>query len=162
MTLFLIDANVLIRAHGDFYDIERVPQFWDWLLGQADAGVVKMPREIYGEASQSPDLLGRWMRRPEVRAALVLDEPTNRANLQRVVSVGYAPDLTDVEIVKVGRDPFLVAAALGGDGRVVVTREVSKPKAQRANRRVPDVCATFGVEAISDFELYRRLNFNTR
>jgi hypothetical protein len=159
MTLYLLDANAPIRAHADFYDIERVPQFWDWLLAQAEAGTVKMPREIYGEVCQSKDLLGRWLRRVDVKRALVLDEPTNRAAVQRVVAQGYAPDLTDVELPKIGQDPFLVAAALGGADRVVVTREVSKPSAQRANRKIPDVCAVFRIEAITDYELYRRLDF---
>lgn len=41
----------------------------------------------------------------------------------------------------------------------VVTREVSRPKAQRANRKVPDVCDTMGVTWMDDFELWRRLDF---
>jgi len=159
MTLYLIDANAPIRANGDFYDLQRIPQFWEWLLVQADGGKVKMPREVYDEVSQSPDLLGQWMRQPEVRRVMVLDEATNRAKVQRVVEEGYAPDLSDTELPRLGRDPFLVAAALGGGDRVVVTKEVSKPSAQRANRKVPDVCRGFGIDSITDFELYRRLDF---
>ena len=159
MTLYLLDANALIRAHGDFYDIQRIPQFWEWLLVQAEVGAVKMPREIYGEVSQSRDLLGQWLQRPNVKRAMVLDEPANRAALQQVVAQGYAPDLSDVELQKIGRDPFLVAAALNGVDRIVVTREASKPSAQRANRKVPDVCRMFQIEAITDYEFYRRLDF---
>jgi len=70
-----------------------------------------------------------------------------------------APDLTDVEIEQIGQDPFLIVAAPGGPDRIVVTREVSEPSGQRANRRVPDVCATFGIAAITDFALFRKLNF---
>ena len=47
MTLYLIDANVLIRAHADYYPIDRIKPFWEWLLGMAEADRVKMPREIY-------------------------------------------------------------------------------------------------------------------
>jgi Domain of unknown function (DUF4411) len=78
-----------------------------------------------------------------VKEALVLDEPTSRVN--HVIDHGYAPDRNDVEIVKVGKDPFLIAAALAGSDRVIVTREVSKPSMTRANRKVPDVCATLGL-----------------
>ena len=60
MTLYLMDANVLIRAHADYYPLDRLPQFWAWLL---------------------------------------------------------------------------------------------------SNRKVPDVCAAMGIECISDFELWRRLDF---
>ncbi len=74
MTLYLPDANVLIRAHADYYPIDRIRPFWDWLLAQAIAGHVRMPREIYEEVAGSPDLLGQWLRQPQVRQAIVLAE----------------------------------------------------------------------------------------
>ena len=125
----------------------------------ADRGHVKMPREIYDEVAKSPDLLGQWLRRPEVRKAIILAEPPDMAAVQSVIARGYAVNLNDVELLSLTRDPFLVAAALGGPERVAVTREVSRPKAQRANRKVPDVCQTMGIEWITDFELWRRLDF---
>ncbi len=159
MTLYLLDANVLIRAHGDYYPIDRIPQFWAWLLSMAEAGTIKMPAKIFDEVCGSADQLGTWLKQAEVRRALVLDEPTDMAAVQRVIAVGYAPDLTDVEILAVGRDPFLIAASITQPGRVVVTREVSRPSAQRANRKVPDVCRSLGVVSITDFELWRVLAF---
>jgi len=159
MTIYLIDANVLIRAHGDYYPIDRIKPFWDWLLGEAEAGRVQMPHEIYDEVAKSPDLLGQWLRQPEVKKAILLPEATDGALLAAVIANGYAPDLNDVELEKVGRDPFLIAAAMAGPDRVVVTREVSKPSKQRENRKVPDVCGTMGVKSVDDFELWRRLNF---
>jgi len=159
MTLYLLDANVLIRAHGDYYPIDRIKPFWEWLLGMADADRVKMPREIYDEVAKSPDLLGQWLRRSEVKKAIILSDMTNGATVAEVTAKGYAPDLNDVELENIGRDPFLIAAALGGVERVVVTREVSSPKKQRANRKVPDVCMTMGVAWSNDFDLWRRLDF---
>lgn len=47
--LYLIDANVLITAHNDYYPIDGVPEFWDWLTHQATNGILKMPVEIYEE-----------------------------------------------------------------------------------------------------------------
>jgi hypothetical protein len=159
MTLYLLDANVLIRAHADYYPLDRIPQFWDWLLARAEAGIIKVPGEIYGEVCESSDLLGEWLRRPDIKKAIVLDEQIDMPTVQHVIAVGYAPDLTDVEILKFGRDPFLIAAAAFAPGRVVVTREVSRPTAQRANRKVPDVCKSLGVRSITDFELWRELAF---
>jgi Domain of unknown function (DUF4411) len=75
---------------------------------------------------------------------------------------GYAPDLTDDEILKIGRDPFLVAYALRNPAiRVVVTTESSKPSRRGANRHVPDVCGDLGVGSCNTFEMTRRLNFST-
>jgi hypothetical protein len=162
MTLYLIDANVLIRAHEDYYPIDRIPPFWDWLLAQALQGSIKMPRQIYNEVAPNRGLLPEWLRQPRVRDAMLLAEATSAVRVQQVLTRGYAPDLTDVEIEKIGQDPFLIAAALNGTDRIVVTREGSKPNAQRANRHIPDVCATFGIVAITDYALWRRLNFSIR
>lgn len=162
MTLYLPDANVLIRAHADYYPVDRIEPFWVWLLGKAEAGLVKVPKEIYDEVAGSKDLVGQWLQRPDVKRAILLAEPLDGAYLRLVVASGYAPDLTDVELVKVGKDPFLIAATRGMPDRVVVTREVSKPGRTRANRKIPDVCATMGVTCITDFELWRLLDFRIR
>jgi hypothetical protein len=149
---------VIIRAHEDYYPVDRIPQFWIWLLKQAESGVIKMPRVIFDEVTPPPGPLADWLKRPEVKEALVLDEPTS--GVTQVIDQGYSPDLNDVEILRVGKDPFLVAAALAGSDRVVVTREVSKPSMTRAKRQVPDVCAMFGITAITDFKLYSILKFS--
>lgn len=158
MTLYLLDANVLIRAHEDYYPVDRIPPFWAWLLEMAVAEVIKMPRVIFDEVKPPAGPLANWLKRQDVKDALILSEPPT--GVQHVLTQGYAPDLNDVEIEKVGKDPFLVAAALAGPNRVVVTREVSRPSAIRANRKLPDVCARLGILAISDFKLYSVLNFS--
>jgi hypothetical protein len=159
MTLYILDANVLIRAHADYYPIDRIGPFWEWLLAMAQANRVKVPREIYDEVAQSPDMLGQWLRQHDVREAIILAEPTSGALVAEVIAKGYAPDLNDIEMETIGRDPFLVAAALIAGDRVVVTREVSSPRKQRANRKVPDVCTMMKVVCIDDFELWRVLDF---
>jgi hypothetical protein len=160
MTLYLIDADVIIRAHEDYYPIDRIPQFWVWLLEMANAGIIKTPLQIYNEVAPSGGPLPAWLTQKHVKDSLILDEPTDLGRVQHVLSHGYAPDLTDVEIEEIGKDPFLIAAALGEPDRVVVTREVSKPSKKRAARKIPDVCAGFGLVAINDFELWRRLAFS--
>ncbi len=160
MTLYLLDANVLIRAHADYYPMDRIPPFWTWLLSMGTADVIKMPLEIYHEVATSTDMLGTWLKRSDVKKAILLEEATNGPRVRRIIVEGYAPDLNDVELEEIGRDPFLVAAALGGPDRVVVTREVSGPSKKRANRKLPDICAQFCVPVINDFALYRALNFS--
>ena len=58
-------------------------------------------------------LLADWIKQAHVREALILNEPTDLARVQFVLELGYAPDLNDVEIEEIGKDPFLVAAAYG-------------------------------------------------
>jgi hypothetical protein len=116
MKLYLIDANVPIRAHGDYYPIDRIGRFWEWLLAMADGGHVKMPREIYDEVAKSPDLLGQWLRRLEVRKAIILAEPTDMAAVQSVTAKGYAADLNDVELLSLTRDPIPSGGGIGQPG----------------------------------------------
>lgn len=160
MTLYLLDANVLIRAHEDYYPVDRIPRFWAWLLEMARNNIIKTPREIFDEVTPPPGSLADWIKQQDVRDLLVLDEPVARARVAYVLVNGYAPDLNDVDIEKLGKDPFLVAAAMAAPDRTVVTREVSKPKRQGANRKVPDVCSACGVPVITDFQLYRILKFS--
>lgn len=160
--LYLLDANVLIRAEEDYYGFEQVPQFWDWLFDQCQAGTVKMPLEIWREVSGSRTQLGIWINDADVKAALVLDEEADQNLLNDVLATGYGADLSDAELEKIGQDMFLVAYARAEAERVVVTKEVSAPAKQRANRKVPDVCNTFGTSWMTDFNLYRTLAFKVR
>ena len=125
--LYLLDANVLIRAHHDYYPLDRVEGFWTWICDQARRGSIKMPSEIHNEVVGGTDELAKWIGRAQVKNVLLLDEEVDQQVLQRVLDHGYGRDLTEDEIDEVGRDPFLVAYAMMGDSRAVVTKEVSKP-----------------------------------
>jgi hypothetical protein len=162
--LYLLDANVLIDANRDYYPIERVPQFWNWLVEMGVQGRVKVPQEIYDEIvlprPNAPDALVEWL--TNNRDSLLLEEQPVVDLVARVTEQGYADDLTDAEIEKIGRDPFLIAYALADvQERRVVTNEHSRPNRSRANRNVPDVCHDFGVDCCDTFTLIRDLDFRT-
>lgn len=160
--LYLLDANVLIDANRDYYPVKRVPEFWEWLENEGAQGRVKVPLEVYEEIRAGTDELATWAKGGGVKEALLLDEEADPAIVARVIDEGYASDLTDDEVEKVGRDPFLAAYALmARGGRCIVTTEASKPKRQRANRHIPDVCRDFGIPSCNTFELLRVLDFST-
>ncbi len=162
--LYLLDANVLIDANRDYYPIERIPEFWDWLEEMGERGRIKVPQEIYEEIvhpqPNRPDGLVEWLRTR--RNALLLDELAVVELVAHVAEQGYANDLTDEEIEKVGRDPFLIAYALANtQERRVVTTERSRPSRTRANRQLPDVSKKFNVLCINTFTLIQDLDFRT-
>jgi Domain of unknown function (DUF4411) len=159
--LYLIDANTLISAKNTFYKFTRVPEFWTWLKHHGAAGNIKLPREIYDEITVVKDELAAWIKDKDCKQALLLKESVSSSAVQRVLAIGYAPDLTEDELERIGQDPFLIAYALNNPSRCVVTKEVSKPSAKRANRKIPDVCAALGVQCISDQELLDQLDFRT-
>lgn len=165
--LYLADANVLITANNLYYPIDRVPEYWEWLTYMGSQGHVKMPFEIFQEVKEGPkdaekDLLFAWLQEDANKKALLLDEDVDPGLVQKVIREGYAPDLTDDEIEQIGRDAFLIAYGLVGEGRCVLTVETSAPKKQRQNRKVPDVYKVLGVSSINPFEFNRALGFRTR
>lgn len=165
--LYLADANVLITANNSYYPIDRVPEYWEWLVYMGTQGRVKMPFEIFEEVKDGPDdvekdLLFAWLHDEANKRALVLDEKVDPDLVQRVIAEGYASDLADDEVEQIGRDPFLIAYGLAAEGRCVVTVETSAPKKERQNRKVPDVCKGLGVNCCNPFEFNRALGFRTQ
>ncbi|WP_114809637.1 DUF4411 family protein [Paraburkholderia kururiensis] len=167
MKIYLLDANVLITANRDYYSMEMVPVFWEWLLYMAECGRVKMPIETLeevrdGGGKAKKDALVTWLNRAEVYEGLLLQEDAAPELVASVIAKGYAPDLDETELETVGRDPFLIAYAVADpDNRVVVSIEVSAPAKKRANRRVPDVCRDNGVSVCNTFTMLRELGFTT-
>lgn len=162
--LYLLDANVLITANSSYYPIDQVPEFWSWLHHQAASGHVKIPLEVMEElrAGRGKDPLIDWISEDDRSDVLQFEEAVDAGLVQRVVSEGYADDLTDEEVEKIGRDPFLIAYALFNPSqRCVVTTETPRPSAQRQNRKIPDVCRTFSVQCCGPFVLNRHLGFHT-
>lgn len=160
--LYLLDANVFITAKNTYYPIDRVPEFWEWLVYQGGQGNIKIVQEVYDEINGGDDDLSLWAKEDETVNALLLDEAVDVDLLREVTEQGYANDLTDDEVEKLGRDPFLIAYAMSDiESRTVVTTEVSSTKKQRANKRVPDVCNNFNVICIDTFKLGSELNFST-
>lgn len=160
--LHLLDANVLITANRDYYPLERVPEFWEWLVHHGTSGQVKMPIEMVEEIREGTDNLAAWLSESDHLGALCLDEQADVALVRRVINEGYASDLADHEVEKIGRDPFLVSYALRSlAARRVVTTEVSRPSRQRANRHLPDVCRNLQVSCMDSFGLVKVMNFST-
>lgn len=159
--LYILDANVLIDASRDYYPIRQVPEFWEWLVHMGEQGQVKVPIEVYETLTENiEDGLADWLR--SEKNSLLFDEHVDAGVVATVIENGYASDLTDVEVEKLNEDPFLIAyALLDVARRCVVTTEVSRPSATRANRKIPDVCDQFNVLHRNTFQLVREMRFST-
>lgn len=160
--VFLLDADTLIRADRVYYPLMRFPVFWDWLQHNGNAGHVKIPVEQYEEVVVGNGVLVDWLKDEKNKAALLFDTEADPSLVAEVTENGYAPDLDEAEIAKLGRDPFLIAYGYElKQQRSVVTFEVSAPKKQRANRKIPDVCKALGVQCYTLFDLIETLDFRT-
>jgi len=167
-SLYLLDANTLIDAKRDYYPIDRVPEFWDWLIYQGQQGKIKIPIEVYEEFYDTKDkdgemdALATWASLEEVKEALLFGEQAEQDLVARITYGGYIKNPTDDELEKIGRDPFLISYALKDiENRCIVTTETSKPSRIGANRHIPDVCNDFNTRCINNFQMIKELNFST-
>lgn len=159
---YLLDANCLIDSNRDFYPLDRVPEFWDWLQHKGENEILKVPEEILAEVKAGNDALAAWAKKRDITKAIALERELSTDIVAKVLDEAYGENLTEVEIETIGADAFLVAHAITDlKSNVIVTREASKPSTKRQNRRVPDVCKTFGIRCISLFELIRAEDFRT-
>ena len=154
---YLLDANVLITAQRDYYPMDCVPQFWDWIAHHAKGDRIKIPRPIWDEITPHDSDLETWMK--DHKRDLILDPDDSDKLIQKVFDA-YAPNLNVTEIEKIGKDPFLIAAAKYYRA-TVVSKEGSKPSATRANRKIPDICGRLQIKCITDYQLIRDLDFRT-
>ena len=132
--LRLFDANVLIAASNMYYPLDGVPEFWEWIDHQATNGRIKLPVEVLEEVlagSRKEDPLLDWM--TAHKDVLRLKEKVDPSLVNQVVTEGYAPDLTDDELIEIGQDPFLIAYAIANKReRCVVSRsQLAKQKAPK-------------------------------
>lgn len=165
---FFIDASTLIFSKNYHYQLDRVPEFWDWLVFHAEAGSVKLPREIYDEIIRQDDDLKEWAQMN--KDALLIDDIGYHGVLTEVLG-SYAVDPSDADIEEIGNDPYLVACALHhgrlGEPATVVTEEKHAPGKLNAARRIPNACEDVGVDwcnvggLVGRPGLVTQLNFRT-
>jgi len=152
--IYLLDTNVFIYTEK-WFGIDRIPQFWNWLLSQAQANTIKTIKEVAIEVEQGNpnDPLVKWFKNS--KKSLLLNISV-QPYLQRV-SDEYQNDLPR------GADPSLIAAALQLKSEqndvTIVSNEVSKPTKEGKNRRIPDVAKTFSIAHMQGVKLYQHLNF---
>lgn len=159
--LYLLDANVLMTAHDAYYPIERVPQFWEWIIDNAKHHRIKIPYEILGEleAGNKASELFKWVKTNKKN--LLLDEQIDQLLIDEVMEQGYEIERsTIIDISRISRDPFLIAYALASrPDRCVVTLEAVQNRAKPKNRKIPLVCAMLKIPCINTFALIRELDF---
>lgn len=159
--LYLMDASALITAHNTYLALHRVPEFWGWLLHHGGDGSIKLPKPIYEEVEDGTDALADWMKDAATKEALLFSEAADLGCVQHVMGC-YGGNLSEADMVTIGKDPFLVAAAFGDPvQRCVVTAEGSKPGQTGPRRHIPNVCGDCGVQWITPVQLLNTLDFTT-
>ncbi len=105
--LYLLDANVLITANRYYYEIDRIPQFWDWILHHASNDSIKIPTKVIDEVLRGTDKLSQWVK--SNRGILELDEEVDARDWSETLTMGYGYSsilTAQQDLVEQRADPF--------------------------------------------------------
>jgi hypothetical protein len=92
-----------------------------------------LPENAPLNSNRIPDGTYKWVADGVVKKALLLGENVSAPLVSKCTKDGYAPDLTDSELLQIGRDPFLIAYAMvSPKDRCIVSNEVSAPSKNTA------------------------------
>lgn len=94
--IYLVDASVIITAKDYYYQIDRVPEFWEWLSYWGEQGKIRIPKEIMFEITQDSGILGKWIK--ERKNLFLIDEEIQNVNY--VLMNGYDLTLDEIDDIQ--------------------------------------------------------------
>ena len=143
---YCLDTNVLIQAWNTYYSMDLAPKYWDILDEMARKGTVFCTHEVKREIEKVDDELKKWT---QTRDYLFRDITEDVQQHIRDVLKAF-PRLVDTTRDRSMADPWVIAHALA-EKATVVTKEMITPAGSK-RIKIPDVCSTFTVRFINDFE----------
>lgn len=168
---YLLDANVFIQAHQQYYGFDICPGFWDALCHQHRTGrifsidwvkkeLVRPKSQAQEEEDAVEDILREWIRKnlPSSFFKGTRDKNTLKAYKDIMTWVQDGARFTPAEKAKFaqGADGWLIAYAKASD-MLVVTHEAEVPP-ESSRVKIPNVCRAFHVEYCDTFNMLRDLD----
>jgi len=155
--MYLIDSNVLMEAHRQYYSFRVVPGFWQWIINAHSQGLVGSVRRVRDEINAGEDELRDWIK--DLPAQFFAEEDTEvtvrLSELARwAVTSGYEQEITDKFL---GSADLLLIAHAKADHHTAVSLESSKPNSAK-HIQIPDVCKHFEIKCIRTFEMLADAN----
>lgn len=156
MSVFWIDASVLIQAHRKHYPFQRLPQFWAFIHEKLESGEIKMPRIAFEEVVGFGDELSDWCKLRKTlglctRAAKDVQERCFPSVANYVYDNNQPHQAS--EFLK-GADPWLIAHALC-EGGTVVTEET---RGTKLKVKIPTVTKALGGAWCDTAEMLNQLD----
>ena len=155
--MFVLDTNVFIGAHNDYYAPNFCPAFWDCIHHYFHAGRLISIDRVSNEITK-PRALVQWVQNaPNGLFAFSGDQPVRTTYTTIIDWVQSNQQFHPEAIDKFAgvADGWLVAYAQA-HGAAVVTHEKHRPNAQ--NRvLIPNVCRQFNVPYFNTYEMLRQL-----
>lgn len=152
---YLLDADVLMRAHWDHYRPCFCPAFWDWVIGSHASRRVYSIDKVFRQILTPPDLVS-WASSLPSTFFLPSDVSVTTA-FPALSAFASSRNYTPAAISGFlnGVDYYLIAHAVVRNA-TVVTHEVSAPL-RTSKVKIPDACLALNVPCINPFEMLQRL-----
>lgn len=163
---FLIDSNVFITPHLQYYPFDLAPSFWQQLETFIKDGTIVVMDVVKAEVLQGTDSLHDWMDNLEIGDLLDRRRPEILAKYGEVLThlqtnPCYHPGALHEWSRASVADPWLIAAA-AALGYTIITLEKPNaslsPNAPSKKPKIPDVAREFNVPVRDLFYLMRELN----
>ena len=152
---FVLDANVFITAHQQYYRFDVCPGFWDALVRQHEAQRACSIDKVRDELFELNDELTRWAKRKALESFFkgTADKAVIDAFRQMVNWVQSQDQFTSeakAEFASVA-DGWVVAYAMANDLTVVTLEEYAADVKRKVP--IPNICLEFKVPYVNTFEM---------
>ncbi len=156
---YLLDSNVFMQAHRQYYGFDICPGFWRSLVLQHSNKRIFSVDHVKSEIARGKDALKNWAttKAPDAFFKKTDDKAVINCFAQLIDWVEkepqYAPE-AKAEFASVA-DGWVIAHAKTNN-LVVVTQEEYAPDAKK-KVPMPNVCINFSVEFVNTFSMLRDL-----
>lgn len=153
---YLLDADVLINAHRQYYAFGICPGFWDWLKQKHETKSIASIKAVYDDLLRSEDQLSIWAREMDAHGFFIEnDDEATVDNIKKLSDWAANAQFTEGALDEFydSSDLPLVAHAKAHDF-VVATRETYDENIKK-RVKIPNACKYIGVEYTDTFQLMR-------
>ncbi|WP_295362481.1 DUF4411 family protein [Arenimonas sp.] len=163
MTLkYVLDTNVFIQAHRQWYRLTFAPGFWGFVLDQHRYGVVTSIDRVRSEIKKG-DALYAWVDKTAPRSLFASSKQIAVGNKYREVinwvMTNPKYDGAAKSLFATDTDCWVIAYA-GAYNLTVVSHEV--PSQAKGRVKIPDVCKHFGIGYRDTFYMLEDLKISLK
>jgi hypothetical protein len=157
MSIYWIDAGVLITAKNRHYGFDLVPKFWIFMHGQLDRGIIRMPRIAYEEVTDGNDDLAKWCKeRKKIGYFCVKPDRAVQDRYKLIADYVYEKYKSHqaAEFLR-GADGWIIAHALESNG-FVVTEETTNH--YKSKIKIPAISKVMDAPWKNTFDMCKELH----
>jgi hypothetical protein len=155
---YLIDANIFITAHRQFYPFDIAPSFWNQLVDKA-SGKIEIIEKVDKEIMKGKDILTDWYKSQKSNFnILVIPDQEVITAYSKIINFitknkQYKQSAKD-EFASIA-DSWLCAYGLAYEDTIVTLEKFDSDTKKRI--KIPNVCEQFGIKYIDLFQFMRQV-----